>query len=110
MTDATAPAQQLRLHSQTPTDDRGNFHYQGDLHRAGEVLPDLCRRIESHLATAFADSRFAVRSETFAGGRKITVELLDDPRDLTAPDDRSAFDVAVRDQIERFGFTRSNFY
>ncbi len=110
MTDATAPAQPLRLHSQIPTDDRGNFHYQGDLHRAGEALPDLCGRIERHLATAFADSRFALRSETFAGGRKITVELLDHPRDLTAPDDRSAFDVAVRDQIERFGFTRFNFY
>lgn len=110
MTDATMATPSPRLYSQTPTDDRGNFHYQGDLHRSGEPLPDLSRRIERHLAAAFAGSRFALRSETFAGGRKITVELLDHPHDLTATDARQVFEVAVRDQIERFGFTRSNFY
>ena len=110
MTDVTTAGDTPRLYSQTPTDDRGNFHYQGDLHRAGEPLPDLCRRIERHLASIFPDSRFALRSETFAGGRKITVDLLDHPADLTAAADRSTFTVAVQDQIERFGFTRSNFY
>ncbi len=110
MTDDTTTAQPLRLYSQTPTDDRGNFHYQGDLHRAGEALADLCRRIERHLATTFDDSRFGLRSETFAGGRKITVELVDHPADLTAEADRHIFEVMVRDQIERFGFTRSNVY
>lgn len=110
MTDATMADPSTALYSQTPTDDRGNFHYQGDLHRAGEPLPDLCRRIERHLASIFPDIRFALRSATFTGGRKITVELLDHPVDLTPEDERCAFEVAVRDQIERFGFTRSNFY
>ncbi|MDR6116585.1 MULTISPECIES: hypothetical protein [unclassified Sphingomonas] len=110
MTDVNMAAQETRLYSQTPTDDRGNFHYQGDLHRAGEALPDLCRRIERHLAATFSESRFAVRGETFAGGRKVLVELLDHAADLTADTDRSAFQITVRDQIERFGFTRSNLY
>lgn len=110
MTDTTMAAQHPRLYSDTPTDDRGNFHYEGDLHRPSEALPDLCRRIEHHLAAAFADSRFALRSEAFAGGRKVTVELLDHLADLTAEADRTAFETTVRDQIERFGFTHSNFY
>lgn len=110
MTDATTAAQQPRLYSETPTDDRGNFHHQGDLHRPGEALLDIIRRLEQHLATTFADSRFALRGEAFAGGRKIVAEVLDHSGDLTAETDRAAFEVVVRDQIARFGFTRSNFY
>ncbi|MDJ0277684.1 hypothetical protein QLH51_12840 [Sphingomonas sp. 2R-10] len=110
MPDTNVAIQPLALYSQTPTDERGNFHYQGDLHRPGEPLSDLSRRIEHHLTATFGSSHFGLRSETFAGGRKITVELLDHPDDLTAEDDRRAFETAVRDQIERFGFTRSNFY
>lgn len=110
MTDTIVAAKPLALYSQTPTDERGNFHYQGDLHRPGEAFPELGGRIERHLAATFGSSRFGLRSETFAGGRKITVELLDHTADLTAEDDRRAFEAAVSDQIERFGFTRSNFY
>ncbi len=47
MTDATTAAQQSRLYSETPTDDRGNFDYQGDLHRSGESLADIIRRLEA---------------------------------------------------------------
>lgn len=105
MTDTITAAQQPRLYSETSTDDRGNFHHQGDLHRSGEPLPDIIRRLEHHLATTFADSRFALRGEAFAGGRKIVAEVLDHSGDLTAEADRAAFEVAVRDQIARFGFS-----
>jgi hypothetical protein len=104
-TDAGAPAP---LYSQTPVDERGNFHYQGDLHRQGETLASIAARVEQHLRALFPEARFAIRTETFSGGRKITAELLDTPEDLTSDEAREAFIVRVSDQIERFGFTRSN--
>lgn len=110
MTDASAAAAQPRLYSQTAHDERGNFQYHGDLHRPREPLPVLCKRIEQHLANHFPASRFAVRGEAFAGGRKVIVETLDHPEELTGRDDRNRFVTTVRDQIERFGFTNSNFY
>jgi hypothetical protein len=51
---------------------------------------------------------FSIRTEKFASGRKIIVEILDAPEDLTGREARSAVVLAVRDQVERFGFTRSN--
>ena len=53
----------LRLYSETPYDERGNFHYQGDLYRPSEDLSTLCRRIETHLASHFPEIRFVLRSE-----------------------------------------------
>ncbi|AMK25792.1 hypothetical protein VVT58_16160 (plasmid) [Sphingobium sp. SJ10-10] len=95
-------------YSQTEPDSRGNFHYEGDLYRQGEALPALCHRIEQHLLGLIAGARFSVSSQVFTGGRKIIVELLDAPADLTDPPARHAFIVMIRDQVERFGFTRSN--
>lgn len=97
-----------RLYSQTEHDDRGNFHYQGDLYRPADDLPTLCRRVERHLASQFPDIRFAIRSERFSGGRKITAEVLDAPEDLSTREAQEAFITKVRDQIERFGFCRTN--
>jgi len=108
MTDATAPGASARLYSQTEHDDRGNFHYEGDLYRAGEALPSLASRIERHLAQHFAETTFAIRTEKFSGGRKVIAELLEAPTDLTGRDAQNAFIVEVRDQMERFGSTRTN--
>jgi len=108
MTDATAPCASVRLFSQTDHDERGNFHYDGDLYRPREPLPTLARRIEDHLAAHFRDMRFALSTTTFAGGRSITVEILDSPTDLSDRETRDAMTAKVRDQMERFGFTRAN--
>lgn len=110
MTQALPVEAPARLYSQTAHDGRGNFHYEGDLYRQGEALPALCGRIERHLGVHVAGATFSVRGESFAGGRKVIVETLDGPVDLTAEADRRAFEEMLRDQIERFGFTRSNFY
>jgi hypothetical protein len=99
-----------RLFSQTEHDERGNFHYRGDLFQEREALSALCRRIDRHMTATFTDLRFAILSETFAHGRKVIAELLDGPEDLTDRAAQEAFVVRVRDQLERFGFTRSNFY
>ncbi|MBO9579515.1 MAG: hypothetical protein J7498_01330 [Sphingobium sp.] len=107
--DTTSDAPAL-LYSQTEYDERGNFHYQGDLHKPGEPLASIAARVEAHLRVIFPDSRFAIRTETFSGGRKIIAELLDTPEDLTDRDAKDAFSTRVKDQIERFGFTRSNVY
>lgn len=108
MTDATTSGASARLYSQTPFDDRGNFHYQGDLYRPGENLATLAGRIEPHLTQRFPNASFAIRTEKFAGGRKITAEILDWPEDLTGRDAQETAQVAIRDQMERFGFTRTN--
>ncbi|NMN06749.1 MULTISPECIES: hypothetical protein [unclassified Novosphingobium] len=108
MTDYSAPGASARLYSQTNHDERGNFHYQGDLYRAGDNLATLAARIEGHLKAKFPATSFAIRTEKFAGGRKITAEILDTPTDLTPRDAQNSFFVEVRDQMERFGFTRSN--
>ena len=108
MTDAYAPGAPARLYSQTPYDDRGNFHYRGDLYRQGERFDALVGRLGQHLATHFSDASFSVRAEKFSGGRKITAELLDWPDDLRSRDAQNSTIVAVRDQMERFGFTDSN--
>lgn len=110
MTQALSVEASARLYSQTEHDERGNFAYEGDQFRQGEPLPALCSRIARHLADQFADAVFSVRGESFAGGRKVIVELLDAPPDLTDAADRREFKVMLRDHIERFGFTRSNFY
>ena len=70
MTDANAPSASARLYSQTDHDERGNFHYEGDLYRADEALPSLASRIDRHLAQHFTGTSFAIRTETLAGGRK----------------------------------------
>jgi len=108
MTDIPAPGAPARLYSQTHHDERGNFHYQRDLYRAGDNLATLAARIEGHLKSKFPDTRFALRTEKFAGGRKIIAEILDAPTDLTPRDTQNSLFVEVRDQMERFGFTRSN--
>lgn len=108
MTDVTPSGASARPYSQTPYDDRGNFHYQGDLYRAGENLATLAGRIEPHLARHFPKAAFAIRTEKFAGGRKVTAEILDWPDDLTGREAQQTAQVAIRDQIERFGFTRTN--
>lgn len=105
----SAPAEASpRLYSQTDHDDRGNFNYQGDLYRPTDDLPTLCNRIDRHLAIQFPEIRFAIRSERFSGGRKITAEVLDAPEDLSTRDAQEAFITRVRDQIERFGYCRTN--
>lgn len=109
MSDPLLPgAQQPLLYSQTPYDERGNFEYRGDHYRSGDDLPVLCQRIERHLAAQFPDIRVALRSSRFSGGRKVTVEILDAPDDLTGRDAQEAFIVRLRDQVERFGYTRTN--
>lgn len=108
MTDIPALDASTRLYSQTNHDERGNFLYQGDLYRAGDNLATLAARIEGRLKAKFPDTRFAIRTEKFAGGRKIIAEILDTPTDLTPRDAQNCFFVKVRDQMERFGFTRSN--
>lgn len=108
MTQALPVGAPARLYSRTEHDERGNFHYQGDLYRPADDLPTLCRRIERHLASQFPDIRFSFRSERFSGGRKITAEILDTPEDLSAREAQEAFITMVRDQIERFGFCRTN--
>ena len=97
-----------RLYSQTPYDDRGNFHYTGDYYRQAEPLDELAARIERHISATFPDMRFSVRTERFAGRRKLKVEILNTPDDLTDRDAQNNVIVTVRDQVERFGFTRSN--
>ena len=108
----TAPggADAPRLYSQTACDERGNFVYRGDLRRDAERVPALCERIGGHLAAHFPTARFAVRSKTFAGGRSVTVELLDIDLDLTDRTVRDDVELRVLDQVQRFGFTRSNVY
>lgn len=96
------------LYSQTPYDERGNFDYRGDLYRPGEDLSVLRQRIGQHLGKEFPDLGIALRSSRFSGGRKIMVEILDAPDDLTGRDAREAFIARLRDQIERFGYTRTN--
>jgi hypothetical protein len=110
MTQALPVEAPARLYSETAHDERGNLNFQGDLHCPADDLPTLCRRIELHLAGQFPEVRFAIRSERFSGGRKITAEVLDAPDDLTTREAQEAFIVRVRDQIERFGYVRSNFY
>ncbi|MFC3443861.1 hypothetical protein ACFOKF_22180 [Sphingobium rhizovicinum] len=110
MTDAMTPGAPLRLYSQTPFDERGNFHYQGDLHQSGEELTAISGRIARHLAVQFPEMKFAITTERFAGGRKITAEILDAPTELTSREAQNGILEAVRDQMERFGFTRSNIY
>lgn len=104
------PASPALLYSQVAFDERGNFHYQGDLQKAGEDLPATASRVERHLREQFPDSRFAILTQKFAGGRKIIADVLDTPEDLSDRDAQQTFSVKVKDQIERFGFTRSNVY
>ncbi|WP_334183856.1 hypothetical protein [Novosphingobium sp.] len=108
MTDVTAPDVPARLYSQTDYDERGNFQYQGDLYRSGEDLPSLASRIGRHLAEQFTLTRIAISTSKFAGGRKVTAEILDTASDLTERDRQNAFIIEVRDQMERFGFTCAN--
>lgn len=108
MTDVLTPGAPLRLYSQTPFDERGNFHYQGDLYCPGDNLATLAARIDGHLKAEFQDTRFAIKTNRFSGGRKITAEILDTPVDLTSREAQNVFLTEVRDQMERFGFTRSN--
>ncbi|SEJ45865.1 hypothetical protein SAMN05518849_10713 [Sphingobium sp. AP50] len=98
------------LYSETPTDERGNFAYTGDLFRAREDLASLCARIDVHLRCQFPALGFSLVRTRFAGGRKIKLEIADTPMDLRDPLLRDALLAAVRDQIERFGFMRSNIY
>lgn len=49
-----------------------------------------------------------MRSESFVGGRRISAEILDAPDDLTPREYQEALIIRVRDQMERFGWTRSN--
>src|SRR3546814_16563527 len=58
----------------------------------------------------FPDTRVAIRTEKLGRGRTIIAEILDTPADLTARNAQNDVFVAVRDQMERFGFTRSNLY
>lgn len=108
MTDATAPGEPTPLYSQTRPDCRGNFEYQGDLYEPRETTAALAARIDRHLKGHFPAMRFAIRTETFSMGRAIKVEILDCPDDLTGRGAQNAVTVEVRDQIERFGFNRSN--
>ncbi|MFT4055121.1 MAG: hypothetical protein QM681_11500 [Novosphingobium sp.] len=108
MTDARAPGASTRLYSQTACDERGNFHYEGDLHRAGETLGSIASRLGLHLTGHFAGACFAITTHRFTGGRKVLVEILDSPGDLTDREEQKALLVAVQDQMERFSFTRSN--
>src|SRR3546814_13209934 len=97
MTDVSTPGASARPYSQTPFDERGNFHYEGDLYRPGDNLATLAARIEGHLKTKFPDTRFAIRTEKLGRGRKIIEEILDTPDDLTARDAQNDVFVAVRD-------------
>jgi hypothetical protein len=106
----SAPDAPTPLYSQVEFDDRGNFAYQGDLQRPGENLTAIAARVEGHLRTCFPEARFAILTQSFSGGRKIIADVLDAPEDLTGRDAQNAFILKVKDQIERFGFTRSNIY
>jgi len=108
MTDVTTPGAFARLYSQTPYDERGNFEYVGDLYHQAEALDALAARIGSHFGKHFVDAKFSIRTERFAGGRKVIAELLDAAEDLKDRQAQDAYVVQVRDQIERFGFTRTN--
>ena len=110
MTSSTTVEAPARLYSETTHDERGNFHYEGDLYRAGEALPALCARIERHLLGLVTGATVSVRGESFAGGRKVIVEVLDVPTDLSAEGPRRTFETMLSDQVERFGYCRSNFY
>lgn len=110
MTIQDAPDTAARLYSQTPFDERGNFHYQGDLYKPGEQLSVLAARIDRHLVAHFPTTKFAITTQKFAGGRKITAEIIDTPSDLSPREAQAAFFEQVRDQMERFGFTNSNIY
>jgi hypothetical protein len=97
-----------RLYSQIEHDERGNLEYQGDLQQPGLSLPALAACVRRHLETSVAGASFSVRGESFAGWRKLIVEMLDAPADLSDPEARRRFELMLRDQVERFGFTRSN--
>src|SRR3546814_16823159 len=94
MTDVSTPGASARPYSQTPFDERGNFHYEGDLYRPGDNLATLAARIEGHLKTKFPDTRFAIRTEKLGRGRKIIAEILDTQADLTARDAQNDVFVA----------------
>ncbi len=96
------------LYSQVEADERGNVEYSGDLRRDDLDLSALTVNIHQHLDNEIAGGRFSVRGERFAGGRKVIVEVLDVPDDLSDETTRRTFETAIRDQIERFGFVRSN--
>lgn len=110
MTQPSQAADPARLRSAMQYDDRGNFAHEGDLYRAGESLPDLCRRIETHLTGAITGGRFALRGERFTGGRRVVVELLDTSEDLSVEPARRAFETMLNDEIERFNFARGNIH
>lgn len=109
-TQNATPVTPAPLYSQVAFDERGNFRYQGDLQKPGEDLASTATRIERHLRERFPDARFAILTQKFAGGRKIIADILDTPKDLSGRDAQQAFNVEVKDQIERFSFTRSNIY
>jgi hypothetical protein len=108
MSHSIEPAAPPLLYSQVETDERGNFEYGGDLQRASLDLPELTVAIQRHLEVNVAGGRFSVRGERFAGGRKVIVELIDLPDDLSDDAARRSFETVARDQVERFGFVRSN--
>jgi hypothetical protein len=108
--DTTSSDTGVRLYSQTPYDDRGNFFYDGDLYHQSESLISTVERVEQHLRVQFPDARFAFQTERYTGGRKITAELLDTSEDLTSREAQQDFTVRVLDQIRRFGFNRANIY
>ncbi len=106
--DVPPAARSPLLYSQVAHDERGNFKYQGDLQRVGRELPELTTAIQQHLERAIVGSRFSLRGERFSGGRKVIAEIIDTCEDLSVEEIRRAFDVRVIDQMERFGFVRSN--
>lgn len=108
MTDVVTPGAHARLYSQTPSDERGNFRYQGDLYKPGEQFSLLAARIDRHLAAHFPTTKFAITTQKFAGGRKVTAEIIDTPDDLSNRNAQNDIFVKVRDQMERFGFINAN--
>src|SRR3546814_20945467 len=108
MTDVSTPGASARPYSQTPFDERGNFHYEGDLYRPGDNLAKLAARIEGHRKTQFPDTRFAIRTETLGRGRKLIAEVLATPPDLTARDAHNDAFARVTAQLTRFEMGRAS--
>lgn len=80
MTQALSVSAPARLYSQTPHDDRGNFHYEGDLFCQGEALPALCARIERHLGVHVTGATFSVRGESLPVAARSLSNCLMDPQ------------------------------
>lgn len=92
----------------TGMDAQGNYNDKGDLHRPGENFDDLVPRMLTHLRQTFPEYDFSPERRVFAGGRSITMHVINGPSGLSNKEAGEAFITRVRSEMGRFNHSYGN--